>query len=261
MKLRCPICQYPLISDKKTLSCENNHTFDIAKQGYVHLNPTNSSKKQGDEKQMVLARTSFLSKGYYLPLKNVINNLIQEIMPTSLIDLACGEGYYTKDFPCQDILGVDLSKEAISHASKVDKKNQYIVSSIFNLPLDDASVDCATVLFAPIATEEITRVLKSQGHLILVTPGHDHLFELKQVLYSTPYKNDSLVFDGPFKQVNKIEVKEKIHLSCQEDILNLFSMTPYYYKTSLSDKEKLYSYHQLDVSLHFVVYHFRKDDA
>ena len=42
----CPICKSKLNIVGKAYSCENNHSFDIAKQGYVNLLPVN--KKHSD---------------------------------------------------------------------------------------------------------------------------------------------------------------------------------------------------------------------
>ena len=51
----CPICKSKLNIDGKTYRCENNHSFDIAKQGYVNLLPVNKkhSDNPGDSKDMV----------------------------------------------------------------------------------------------------------------------------------------------------------------------------------------------------------------
>ena len=64
--LVCPVCQNPLIQNGKNLSCEKNHSFDQAKQGYVNLLPVQfkHSKAPGDNKEMVVARRAFLDKGF-----------------------------------------------------------------------------------------------------------------------------------------------------------------------------------------------------
>ena len=67
---RCPLCQQALLLNEKSYRCENNHSFDQAKQGYVNLLPVQfkHSKEPGDNKAMVQARRAFLDKGYYQPL-------------------------------------------------------------------------------------------------------------------------------------------------------------------------------------------------
>lgn len=62
--LICPVCKKKLIKENKTFRCENNHSFDCAKQGYVNLS-RKQTKNHGDNALMVKARTDFLEKDYY----------------------------------------------------------------------------------------------------------------------------------------------------------------------------------------------------
>ncbi|MFV0254953.1 MAG: putative RNA methyltransferase [Erysipelotrichaceae bacterium] len=252
MNLKCPLCEKQLIKNSKTFTCLNNHCFDIAKQGYLNLHMSSSQKNFGDDKEMVEARANFLNKGYYLSLKNKLNTIMKQLNIETLVDCACGEGYYTKDFPVASI-GVDLSKAAIIRASKVDQKNQYLISSIFKLPLYDKCTDAITVLFAPIAIKEIERLLKDEGYLISVSTGPNHLWQLKEVLYAIPYKNQINNPETSLKKINTYKIHKKITLTNQEDINNLFKMTPYYYKTSLDDKSKLNKLNYLETEIEFII--------
>lgn len=258
MNIICPICKEKLFKNEKVWCCANNHSFDIAKEGYINLDITNSSKESGDNKEMVRARTDFLGADYYKFLKDRINELILEYKPNNLVDLACGEGYYTKDFDCLDKLGVDLSKEAIKYASKHDKDSLYVVSSIFKLPIEDNSIDMALTIFAPVAKDEIKRILKDGGYFILVKPDINHLFELKNVVYDIPYLNEieDIEIDG-LELINEIHINNH-HLLKNEEIINLFKMTPYYHKTSKSDFEKLYKINELDVNFEFIIDVYKK---
>ena len=56
--LICPVCKKKLIKENKTFRCENNHSFDCAKQGYVNLS-RKQTKNHGDNALMVKARTNF----------------------------------------------------------------------------------------------------------------------------------------------------------------------------------------------------------
>ena len=69
---RCPLCGTPLEREETRWLCPNRHSFDRAAAGYVHLLPANKkhSKDPGDDKAMVAARSSFLDKGYYAPLRD-----------------------------------------------------------------------------------------------------------------------------------------------------------------------------------------------
>ncbi len=259
MKYKCPICSEELVIKDKTMVCANNHSFDRAKSGYFNLFITNSTN-HGDNDLMARARRDFLNKGYYQPLKQAIINTISDHNPQNLVDLACGEGYYTKDFPINDKCGIDLSKKAITIAAKQDKATQYIIASIFKAPLYDHTIDCITTIFAPVAIDEINRLLRPGGIFILINPGIDHLYELKQAVYEDPYKNEETTFN--FEHLNLLEIKKvqgKINLETNEDIKNLFTMTPYYLKTSRHDAAKLDNISQMIVTYDFNIHIFKKD--
>ena len=146
MDLLCPVCKEILIKDINRYHCVNGHSFDIAKEGYLNLN-LKSSVKTGDEKEMISARKAFLEKGCYLFLRDRLNEIIDELHPESLIDLGCGEGYYTKSFNVKDKIGIDLSKEALRLASRNDKSTQYVLKTIFDVPLADKSTDLIITIF------------------------------------------------------------------------------------------------------------------
>lgn len=262
MKIKCPVCKAPLIKNEKTLQCINKHSFDIARQGYVNLIPSNK-KRLGDNKDLVDARTLFLSKGYYQNLQTRLKEICLSLNPSSLLDCGCGQGYYTNALQdtlsnCE-VFGIDLSKEAIKTAARANKKVQYFIANSFDLPILDNCIDCCTNIFTPIASDEIKRVLKPSGKLIIVSPDVYHLFELKQEVYDHPYLNEPLEFnDSSFKLIHKESVKNTITLTSNQDIEALFSMTPYSYKTSYQDKEKLHSLNELTVQTQFIIQVFEK---
>lgn len=66
----CPICKKRLRKLDNVWHCQNGHSFDIARKGYVNLLTTKgrNPKNAGDNAEMVKARTDFLDRDYYLPL-------------------------------------------------------------------------------------------------------------------------------------------------------------------------------------------------
>lgn len=256
MKICCPVCKEELNKSENTYKCLNGHSFDISSQGYINLNLHNS-QNTGDNPDMIKARTNFLNKGYYSFLLDKVNTLLDE--NDSLIDLACGEGYYTSKFIAKDKLGVDLSKQGLKYASKHDKNTTYILSSIFHNPLFDKSADKIITIFAPIAKQEIVRLLKDDGSFILVKPDSDHLYELKQAIYDNPYLNEieDIEIEG-LKLIDEIKISNRACLN-NEDINNLFMMTPYYNTTSSLDKKKLEAIDKLDISFSFIIDVYKKN--
>lgn len=253
--MNCPICHEKLFQHEKSFVCKNHHTFDQARQGYVNL--SRKQKAAGDNAQMVKARTAFLESGLYDFMAQDVANLIQEKQPHIYLDLGCGQGYYTKRFAplVQESYGVDLSIPAIAHAAGQDKKTQYIVSSIYSLPFEEQSIDLLTSIFTPIPAQEAARVLKEDGELITVTPGKMHHYELKEVLYPQVRLNDELQAIEGFELVEQHEITQKQHVTEVKELLN---MTPYRYKTSKEDLEKLDALSALDVTCSFLVSRWRK---
>lgn len=99
--LRCPLCGKPLRLDGGSYRCENRHSYDCAKSGYVNLldSSRKRSKIPGDNKLMSAARRDFLNKGYYEPLSDALNSVCLARLSGSsspvILDAGCGEGYYT----------------------------------------------------------------------------------------------------------------------------------------------------------------------
>lgn len=263
----CPVCGCCLEKDGGSLRCTNGHCFDIAKQGYVNLlqSQKSSSKRHGDDRLMVKSRSDFLDKGYYDVLADKITGMIGETAFENmrLIDLGCGECFYTsrveKAVPNVIYGGIDISKQALIAGSKRNKNISLAVASVFNLPIEDGYCDIAMTVFAPHSTAEIYRILKNGGYWLRAYPLEKHLIGLKSVIYEKPYLNevDRSTPEG-FELEKREELKEKITVNDNDDLMNLFRMTPYYYKTGKSDQDKLNNIETLETEIEFGIDLLRK---
>lgn len=83
----CPVCGSILSQKGKSYRCAGSHSYDISKEGYVNLLLANQkqSSDPGDSKEMLDARKSFLSKGYYKPLARAVASLVIRYKRRSLI--------------------------------------------------------------------------------------------------------------------------------------------------------------------------------
>lgn len=267
---RCPLCASPLTREERSYTCPRRHSFDIAREGYVHLLPADKlhSRHPGDDKEMVAARTRFLDGGFYAPLREALCRLTAEHLPEGgvLLDVGCGEGYYTAGVAAAltaagrsaRIAGVDLSKPSLKKAAKRLRSAEFAVASVYHLPLAGESVDLILNCFAPLALEEYLRVLKPGGIYLYVTPAAEHLWELKQVLYEKPYLN--VEEHIPYEGLEHLEVipVETVLRAEGAALMDLFRMTPYYWKTPRAGKERLGATQQLDVTAAFRIRVFRK---
>ncbi len=267
MNYKCPVCGNELTEYEKLFKCGNNHCYDKSSSGYVNLLMSNASslKRHGDDKLMVRARRDFLDEGYYGKLReNLVSVIESTVSEGSVIcDVGCGEGYYTEKIAsCKktyDVFGVDISKDALKYACKRCKDVHFSVSSAFAIPFSDGSTDALVNVFAPCPYGEFYRVLKNNGILIKVVPLAEHLWELKKAVYEKPYKNKPEITDETlFERIYQKEIKYKINIESNEQIQNLFTMTPYYYKTSKDDFNKLSCIERLEVTAHFCIEIYKK---
>ena len=267
----CPVCGSQLYTEDKTLVCNQQHRFDKAKSGYTNLllSQQSKAKHHGDDKLMVRSRQAFLNKGFYNPLLEIICETVQKYIGDDfqILDAGCGECWYTASIYSAliknnlhfDLFGIDISKDALAIGAKRNPQIELAVASAYKLPVRDASCDMVFSFFAPFCDEEFRRVLKSGGVVLKAFPLEKHLYNLKSAVYDKPYENEinEEFYDG-FELVENRELRDMIHLSNNEDIVNVFSMTPYYYKTSENDQKKLLALTELDTQIEFGVSVFQK---
>lgn len=259
--LVCPVCAEPLQAETNRIVCLNGHSFDIAKEGYVNLLRTNKSgDKIGDDKLAARCRRDFLSKGYYAPLKNALVTLFAD-KRGALLDICCGEGYYTSAIAANanlQVYGFDISKEMIRLGAKRGGFTAF-VANLAAIPVADNSFDYCIHLFAPFHEAEFLRVLKPGGKLYSVIPGSHHLWGLKKAVYDTPYLNDeALPNTDRLQLLNTNKIRANIHLETSDDIDAVFRMTPYYFHTSPADRDKLKAYTSLDTEIEFIIGEYQK---
>lgn len=268
MKFICPVCQRRLSAVGGSIVCDARHTFDKAKEGYYNLLLARGGKNHGDNAEMVAARRSFLDTGAYLPLAEAALEMIKTHMPKrdmgALLDIGCGEGYYTDIFERglpegSSVYAFDISRDAVKRAAKRNKKISLAVASAYHMPVCDSGFDVIVNMFSPLAVDEVRRAMAKDAVFVMAIPGENHLYSLKAATYENPYKNE--VADSRLDGLILIDEKKisyKIKLKSSEEIKNLFMMTPYAYKTSASDTERLLSHKELEVEADFIIFAYKK---
>ena len=270
VKLKCPICKAKMHQkDDKVLLCEGErtHSYDIAASGYVNLAPPKQCGG-GDTKDAVKARTAFLDLDFYKPIANKVVSLLNNYTErdATVIDAGCGEGYYTTKIAENNFLaiGFDISKMAVEAAAKRAKREKndrsvFSVASVYELPIFDFSANAVVNIFAPCVESEYLRVLDENGVLIVVHAGKNHLMGLKKQLYNNIYQNDDRA-DLPksMELVAQESLSYEILVKGNENIKNLFAMTPYYWRTSLEDVKKLDNTEELQTQIDIIFSIFKK---
>lgn len=262
----CPICQQALFLTGASYSCASNHSFDQAKEGYVNLLPVQykHSKDPGDNKAMVNARRAFLNKGFYQPLIDKMVSLYQEFgdPKQAVFDAGCGEGYYTHQhkIATNTVYGIDIAKNAVRIAAKRYKNCFFSVGTLSQLPFSDDFFSWIISIYAPILENEFSRVLKTGGYLITVTPAENHLYELKQLIYREAKKHDTS--KTPVKSLTLCKeqrINYTMNFDNSDDLINLLAMTPFAFKTSDNLLEQLKAKDTFNCQADFLIRLYKKE--
>ncbi|WP_322803809.1 23S rRNA (guanine(745)-N(1))-methyltransferase [Vibrio alfacsensis] len=271
MNYQCPLCHQSLALTAKTFKCENNHQFDLAKEGYVNLMPAHHkrSKDPGDNKEMMQARRRFLEGNHYDPMRQEVARLCTKYTEGTehqLLDIGCGEGYYTNQVQQSlraqsddaSVYGLDISKIAIRYASKRYPNCDFSVASSHRLPFSDNSLDAILRIYAPCKAEELQRVIKDNGVIITVTPAARHLYQLRERIYQ-----DVRMHNEELEAIEGFELEHQQQLNYEMALkdataFDLLQMTPLAWKASDELREELKSTTLFKCEADFMLRVYRK---
>ena len=244
MELICPICQLPLFCEGRSLRCGRNHSFDVARQGYVNLLPVQQKRSlhPGDTREQVLSRREFLESGAYGPIVEAVK-AAAEGHAGPILDVGCGEGWYAvqvADHLGAELTGLDISKEAVRCAAAKYKGRRWICGTAAHLPIPDDSVGVLMSMFALTMPLEFSRVLKKDGIFIQVLAAQDHLMGLKSIIYPEILlkEKDSVPTLEGFSLVSSTPVRFEFTVEGPQ-ITNLLSMTPHFWRISAEGAKRL----------------------
>ncbi len=295
--LVCPVCGGELKREGASLLChggERRHTYDVAREGYVNLLPPGRGRnsRSGDEAAMIRARSAFLSTGAYDAIPIAVAELICEgVTPSdggiTVLDSGCGEGYHSIKIAerCAELSGAavdmyafDASKVGTAHGARAAAaaglsprggvgcdfdsaaRVSFVTGNIFTLPVRDASADAVVSMFAPLAWEEMSRVLKPGGIVVVAASGENHLYELRRILYDKVItKKPSVVAPDAFTETARRTVEYDITLTDNATVMSLFGMTPFCYNAPREGAAALERVGELDVTVEAELFVFRKN--
>lgn len=194
MLLLCTVraCRSPLARQERRYVCANNHSFDVARSGYVNLlQPQDRrSKNPGDTAEAVAARRKLYERG------DPLVDAIVRAFPVSgaLLDVGCGEGSHLDAFRRAhgiEAWGIDISVPAIELASRTFRQCSFVVANADRfLPFAEASFDAVVSITARRNAEEMHRVLRPDGALLVVVPGAEDLVELREAVQGKGLERD-----------------------------------------------------------------------
>ncbi|KLU16322.1 MULTISPECIES: 23S rRNA (guanine(745)-N(1))-methyltransferase [Xenorhabdus] len=270
MSYQCPLCHSSLLFANHQWRCENNHQFDCAKEGYVNLLPVQHkrSKEPGDSVEMMQARRAFLHSGHYQALQQKTVELLGEYLPESaetLLDIGCGEGYYTAAVQEQlnphrklAVYGLDVAKIAVRYGARRYPDVHFCVASSHRLPFANHSLDGILRIYAPCKATELARVVKTGGIVLTVTPGPRHLYQLKALIYQEVHLHpENQEQWEEFELISTETLAYTMSLN-GEQAHNLLQMTPFAWRASDEVKRDLIAREQLNCEADFTLKVYRR---
>ena len=244
--LKCPLCGSEFAGVADSLKCRNNHTYDIAKKGYLNLfnGQTKIVKTYG--RNLFEARKIISDAGLYGRLTEKLCEIINNTNGFyPILDAGCGCGNLTVDIfnICAKInrrltVAVDLSKDGIDFASGNFSGEDliWIVGNLNNLPLSDCKFGIILNVMSPANYAEFKRVMLPDGVLLKVMPDADYLKELRRFIYRENDKNEYSNKDvlsnleenskNLFMSISDIINVKYTHAVGKADVRALFDMTP-----------------------------------
>lgn len=227
----CPICQESMtIQEQGRMVCSANHSFDIAKQGYINMLTHGAASKYS--KELFESRKTVIDSGIYDEIEDKIIELIAPAQ--TVLDTGCGEGSHLARIMAEKKgigVGIDIAKEGILAASRHYPEQIWCVGDLAKSPFAKSSFDAILNILSPANYEEFKRLLTPGGCVVKVVPQSRYLHELRAQLYADSdkgsYSNDQIVarFKEGFMEVNVKRVTYTTPLAT-ELIPELLEMTP-----------------------------------
>lgn len=178
-------CGQSLTQHDRRWACPNQHSFDVARSGYVNLlQPQDRrSKYPGDTAEAVAARRRLHNLGVTAPLLEAIAEATAPTQSDTLLDAGCGDGFYLGSLAerthCQ-ALGVDISIPAVDLAARRYPACHWIVANADRaIPAPDSSFSLILSITGRRNPLEFRRVLAPQGRLLVAIPAPTDLIELR----------------------------------------------------------------------------------
>jgi len=227
--LRCTVrnCRLPLLRDGRRVICEQKHSFDVAKSGYINvLQPQDKRSKQpGDTATAVAARRRTHDLGVTAPLLDGIAGMLHGTPDDVVLDAGCGDGFYLGSLAARTGLephGVDISIPAVDAAARRYQGYEWVVANADRIvPYADASFSAVLSITGRMNAPEFLRVLKKGGRLLVALAAPEDLIELRGAGRDRVERTTATFADGfRLVQQKRVTTSAELDAAAVEDVLH-----------------------------------------
>jgi 23S rRNA (guanine745-N1)-methyltransferase len=236
--LACPHGDPSLTLDGRTLVCPAGHRFDVARQGYVNL-LLGPAPAAADTPAMVAARELVQAAGHQQAISDALVAAVRAAVPAgpaaTVADVGAGTGHHlaavVEATGAPAGLAIDLSKHAARRAARAHPRIGAIVADVWRgLPVRAGAAAVVLVVFAPRDPEELARILRPDGVLVVVTPTPRHLEPLVEQLGLLQVdENKTAILDrslSPVVTLEGREVAEDVRHLVHDEVAAIVAMGP-----------------------------------
>jgi len=185
--LLCPVrdCHLALVREGRRVFCEQGHSFDVARSGYLNLLQPQErrSSQPGDTVAAIAARRRLHDQGVTAPLHHAIAETMAAAPDDVVLDAGCGDGFYLGTTALDagfSAHGVDISVPAVDAAARRYPGCEWIVANADRfVPYADGSFSIVMSITARMNASEFRRVLREDGRLLVGVPSPEDLVELR----------------------------------------------------------------------------------
>jgi 23S rRNA (guanine745-N1)-methyltransferase len=131
------------------------------------------------------------------------------------------------------------------------------------LPLQAAAVDVVCNIFTQLHVDEMQRVLKPGGHVLLVTPAPEHLLSIREQLFDEVRDYDASKFLSGFDNHFAVQSQQQLNFPMrldQQTLKQLLLMTPYAWRAKQERRLALEANEAFDTQAAFSVTLLQKLD-
>lgn len=253
----CPICKQQMeMNEEGKMSCQTNHSFDVAKQGYINLLHRPVHSMYG--KELFASRHAVIESGLYDVMQQAIAKEITAPTPI-ILDTGCGEGSHLHRI-CQQLekptgVGIDIAKEGIMAAGKYYTNELWCVGDLANSPYNAQTFDAILNILSPANYEEFKRLLKPGGKILKIVPQENYLKELRMQAFADSakesYTNEQTVTRFKESFVNTVVKRITYTVPIQGALVqNLLEMTPMGWHIEQKEEIQL---HEITIDLDLLI--------